>query len=72
MKSIDIDFICLTSVACIVVIGLFSVEIVQIIYGISEVYEISTCQDLMDINNDLDGNYILMNDIDCGGYLNDE
>jgi hypothetical protein len=27
-------------------------------------YEIRTCEDLKAINNDLDGTYILMNDID--------
>lgn len=29
-----------------------------------KVYEIKTCQDLKDMNKDLDGVYILMNDID--------
>lgn len=28
-------------------------------------YEIETCEDLQNINYDLDGNYILLNDIDC-------
>lgn len=31
-------------------------------------YEIRTCQDLQDMNLDLNGNYILMNDIDCKGF----
>jgi hypothetical protein len=38
----------------------------------SDIHEIRTCQDLMDINKDLDGTYILMNDIECGEYLNDK
>jgi hypothetical protein len=29
-----------------------------------KVYEIRTCEDLQNMNNDLDGTYILMNDID--------
>ncbi len=28
-------------------------------------YRIETCQDLQDINNDLDASYVLANDIDC-------
>src|SRR5437867_2395971 len=28
---------------------------------------IHTCQELQDINNDLDGDYVLANDIDCSG-----
>jgi hypothetical protein len=50
-----------------------------------KVYEVRTCQDLQDMRNDLEGTYILMNNIDgseCskmvalppleGEYLNDE
>ena len=39
-------------------------------YGLSwyfedpDIYEIRTCQDLRDVHKDLDGDYILMNDID--------
>ena len=38
----------------------------------SKVYEIRTCEDLQNMNKDLEGVYILMNDIDCGEYLNDK
>lgn len=34
------------------------------IFNKPKVHEIRTCQDLQDINKDLDGVYILMNDID--------
>lgn len=30
-----------------------------------KIYQIKTCQDLQDMNKDLDGIYILMNNIDC-------
>lgn len=38
--------------------------------NVSDSYEISSCEDLQNINNDLTGNYLLTQDIDCSDTVN--
>lgn len=52
----------------IIIIGQLSVQNVSAMEGDGSEetpYRIETCQDLQDINNDLDAFYVLANDIDC-------
>ena len=63
----------------IAIIGIVAFSVIvlpwawNVSYGEKEKkYEIRTCQDLQDMNKDLDGVYILMNDIDCREFLNDK
>jgi len=42
------------------------------ISGFRNKYYVSTCKDLQNINNDLKGEYLLLNDIDCSGFKNSD
>ena len=65
------DFALIISVFFACFIGVYAGFMVFSDINERVLYEVRTCQDLMNINKDLDGTYILMNDIDCGEYLND-
>lgn len=70
MKDLMIEYfmyivcVCVATLTILSILKVFNYDISMEIYKGKKIYEIRTCEDLKAINNDLDGVYILMNDID--------
>lgn len=54
--------------ATVIVTGMATADFAGGDGSLSNPYQISTCQQLQDIENDLDANYILINNLDCQSY----